>query len=66
LLERAIHAGSGRAVFLLAQTYDPGELKLWKAYGVRADPKKARELYERAYESGIVHAKQRAQALRQR
>ena len=63
LLERAIHTGSGRAAFLLAQTYDPRVLKSWKAYGVRADPKKARELYERAYESGIAQAKQRAEAL---
>ena len=63
LLERAMHTGSGRAAFLLAQTYDPHVLRSWKTYGARADPKRARELYGRAYDSGIVEAKRRAKAL---
>ena len=63
LLERALEAGSARAAFMLAETYDPHVLGSWRMYSVRTDAKKASELYGRAYEGGIVQAKQRAEAL---
>jgi hypothetical protein len=55
--------GSARAVFMLAETYDPLVLSTWKAAGTGADPTKARELYARAYAGGIAEAKKRSNAL---
>ena len=62
-LERAIETGSARAEFDLAQTYDPHVLSIWKTYGVRSDPAKARDLYSRAYSRGVTEAKERIEAL---
>jgi hypothetical protein len=62
-LERALVTGSARAAFDLAETYDPHVLSSLRTYGVRADPAKARELYSRAYISGIPEAKERIEAL---
>ena len=33
VLERAADLGSARALFMLAETYDPGILSAWKTYG---------------------------------
>jgi hypothetical protein len=55
--------GSAHAAFLLAETYDPWVLSIWKAAGIRADPAKARELYARAYAGGMAQAKERSDAL---
>jgi len=62
-LERALATGSARAAFDLAETYDPHVLSSLRTYGVRGDPAKARELYSRAYISGIPEAKERIEAL---
>ena len=40
LLERALEAGSARAAFMLAETYDPHVLGSWRMYSVRTDAKK--------------------------
>jgi hypothetical protein len=63
LLSFAYELGSARAGFMLAETYDPRILLAWKVMGTRADPAKARELYAKAYSSGIGEAKGRLQAL---
>jgi hypothetical protein len=44
LLERAAAAGSARAVFLLAETYDPRMLSSWRTYGLRRSAEGARAL----------------------
>jgi TPR repeat protein len=48
--------GNGRAAFLLAETYNAQSLQALQIYGVRADPHKARELYQAAAVSGIEQA----------
>jgi hypothetical protein len=63
LLSFAYELGSARAGFMLAETYDPRILVAWKVMGTRADPAKARDLYAKAYSSGIGEAKGRLQAL---
>jgi hypothetical protein len=64
VLERAIEAGSARAVFALARTYDPLMLSSWNTYGIRGDLAKARDLYARAYAGGINEAEERMEALK--
>jgi hypothetical protein len=63
VLERAADAGSARASFTLAETYDPLILPKLKAYGTRGDATKARELYARAEAGGVKEAKARFEAL---
>ena len=63
LLERALEKGSARAAFMMAETYDWRTLRALRAYGVRGDPEKARELYELAAVAGIEHAQERLEAL---
>jgi hypothetical protein len=63
VLERAGETGSAQAIFMLAETYDPLVLSKWGTYGTRGDATKARELYEKAYDSGIKTAKNRSDAL---
>jgi hypothetical protein len=65
VLERAAEAGSARASFALAETYDPLVLSRWGTYGTRGDATKARELYAKAHVGGIAEAKDRINALRQ-
>jgi hypothetical protein len=65
VLERAVLMGSALASFTLAETYDPLVLSRWGTYGTVGDATKARELYEKAYSSGIQDAKDRADALDQ-
>jgi hypothetical protein len=59
ILERAMSAGSARAAYLLAQTYDPRVLDEWRVVGLKGDPAKAQELYARAQAGGIREAGQR-------
>ena len=48
LLERASEAGDARALFLLAETYDPRVLSTLRTRGIRGDAARAEELYARA------------------
>jgi len=63
VLERAAQSGNARAVFMLAETYDPGVLATWKTYGTRGEVTRARELYARAQAGGIREAKARLDSL---
>jgi hypothetical protein len=65
VLEHAVEAGSARASFALAETYDPVILSSWGTYGTRGDAMKARELYAKAHAGGILDAKDRLQRLDQ-
>jgi len=65
VLERAAETGSALASFALAETYDPLILPTWGTYGTLGDATKARELYTKAYSSGIQDAKNRVDALNQ-
>ena len=46
--ERAAELGEPKALVQLARTYDPVVLKELKVVGLKAEPEKAVELYERA------------------
>jgi hypothetical protein len=48
LLEHLLSTGSPVVAFKLAETYDPKRLSAWKVFGVRADPERARDLYQKA------------------
>ena len=63
VLERAVETGSAQAIFALAETYDPNVLATWRTPQTRGDATKARDLYARAYDSGIKAAKDRSHAL---
>ena len=52
LLERAVQAEDRDAMVALAETYDPVVLKRWGVVGVKADPRQAQALYERAAAHG--------------
>jgi hypothetical protein len=64
ILEHAAEGGSSRAVFLLAQTYDPKLLAQWRILGIPADEAKARDLYAKALLLGVTEAGRRANELR--
>jgi TPR repeat protein len=64
VLERAAETGNARAIFTLAETYDPLVLRKWGAYGTRGDAAKARILYAKAQAGGIKEAKERLDSLR--
>jgi curved DNA-binding protein CbpA len=59
VLERAVDLGSARALFLLAETYDPAILSAWGTFGTRGDVAKAQELYFKAFAGGIREARER-------
>ena len=63
MLQYATEAGSARASFALAETYDPLILSRWGTHGTRGDATKARELYAKALGGGIQEAKDRFNAL---
>jgi hypothetical protein len=63
VLERAAETGSTRAIFALAETYDPNVLATWRTRGTRADVTRARDLYVKAHEGGLKAAKDRADSL---
>jgi hypothetical protein len=56
LLERAAEAEDVGSILLLAQTYDPSQLARWRIRGIRPDPDRARQLYERAKQFGSEEA----------
>ena len=64
VLERAADLGSARALFLLAETYDPAVLSAWGTLGTRGDVAKAQELYSKALARGIREARERLNAAR--
>jgi nicotinamidase-related amidase len=63
VLDRAAETGNARALFTLAETYDPSMLSGWGTLGTRGDAAKARELYARALSGGVQEAKDRLEAL---
>lgn len=63
VLERAAEMGSPRAVFMLAETYDPNVLSTWKTFGTQGEVARARELYAKAHAGGIREAKERFETL---
>src|SRR5215207_283357 len=64
LLDRAVSANDGTALFALAETYDPAVLARWRVWGVGPDAERARSLYQKALERGIAQAQERITALR--
>jgi curved DNA-binding protein CbpA len=64
VLERAAEMGSARALFALAETYDPVLLSAWGTFGTQGDVGKAQELYAKAFAGGIREAKDRLNASR--
>ena len=64
LLERAASGNDANALMALAETYDPAMLSRLGVRGPKGDPAKARELYEKAAQSGAPEASQRVLALR--
>ena len=56
LYEYAAEAGSGVAALRLGETFDPAFLGLVGLRGVRGDPLKAAQWYERARQLGITEA----------
>jgi hypothetical protein len=57
-------AASGPITFALAETYDPNMLAAWGTRGVSADVTKARSLYFRARDLGVVRAQVRLDQLK--
>jgi hypothetical protein len=55
---------SGALVFALAETYDPNMLAAWGVRGVTADVMKAKSLYFKARDLGVVRAQMRLEQLR--
>jgi hypothetical protein len=61
ILQRVAEAGSARASFTLAGTFDPTVLSKLGVIGARPDPAKARAWYTRAAEQGSPEARDRLQ-----
>ena len=59
VLERAAETGNARALFALAETFDPVVLSAWGTLGTRGDAARARELYAKALAGGIQEAQSR-------
>lgn len=59
VLERAAETGDGRALFALAETFDPIVLSSWGTLGTLGDAAKAQELYGRALAGGFEEARSR-------
>ncbi len=64
LAERAASGGAPEALYALAELHDPARLAEWRVFGVRADPARARSLYEQARDRGDARADARIAALR--
>lgn len=64
LLERSLTSGNARAVFLMAETFDPNVLAELRVIGMRGDAAKAQELYARARDLGVARAGERLEALK--
>jgi hypothetical protein len=65
LLERATRAGDGKALFMLAETYDPKALSRLSVRGIAANTEMARSLYAKALTAGVEEARARLSALEQ-
>ena len=63
VLERAASSGDPRAIFALAETYDPHVLSAWRVRGVKSDRDRAKTLYGQALANGITEARSRMIAL---
>jgi len=63
-LERAASSGDPRAVFALAETYDPNMLSAWRVRGIKGDRNRANALYAEALAKGETEARSRMFALR--
>jgi hypothetical protein len=59
ILDRLAHFGDARAVFSLAETFDPRMLAQWKVRGITPEPARAKEFYSQAAKAGIVEARDR-------
>jgi hypothetical protein len=59
VLERAAETGDGRALFALAETFDPTVLSAWGTLGTLGDAARAQELYAKAVASGFEEARSR-------
>jgi len=59
VLERAAETGNARALFALAETFDPVVLAAWGTLGTRGDETRAQELYAKALAGGVDEAKRR-------
>jgi hypothetical protein len=57
VLERAAAQGSKRAIYLLAQTYDPKALKAWAVIGLPGDQAMADVLYRKAGAADMAMAR---------
>lgn len=64
VLATAAAAKSPKALFAMAETFDPNALAAWGASGVAADPTRARTLYEAALNLGHDGAMSRLEALK--
>lgn len=64
VLATAAAAKSPKALFAMAETFDPNALAAWGASGVAADPARARTLYEAALNLGHDGAVGRLEALK--
>ncbi|MEQ8823478.1 MAG: hypothetical protein RIC14_03800 [Filomicrobium sp.] len=63
---QAANAGSGRAMMLLAASFDPANSKVFQTNSAApADLEQARQWYERAAEVGVVEARERIDSLSQ-
>ncbi|HUZ67709.1 MAG TPA: hypothetical protein VMU56_08625 [Beijerinckiaceae bacterium] len=63
VLERAASAGDPSALFALGETYDPSVLRKMRVRGLKGDIKKARALYRKASDDGVLQAKARLATL---
>jgi hypothetical protein len=63
ILARLDRAGNRQATLTLAETYDPALLAQWNVRGIKPDPAKAAELYQRAIDGGVSAARARLNAL---
>src|SRR5215203_6789065 len=63
-LERAASSGDPRAIFALAETYDPNMLSAWRVRGIKGDRNRANALYAEALAKGETEARSRMFALR--
>jgi hypothetical protein len=59
VLERAAGMGSARALFILAQTFDPAVLSSWGAIGTEPNKERAQQLYTEAFAGGVQEAADR-------
>lgn len=59
VLEHAVRAGDATALYALAETYDPRVLVKLRVQGMQGEPDTARELYQKALDSGVEEARAR-------